>query len=86
MPTESRIRSGGTASADPAADAWVIRAGSSISDSTPPSDSPRVNSRVRAHTASAAASPPRTVNDTMPPKPRICLAASSWPGWPGSPG
>ena len=31
----------------PATEACVIRAGCSISDSTPPSDSPRVNSQVR---------------------------------------
>ena len=25
--------------------------------------------------------PPTTTNDTMPPKPRICRGATSWPGW-----
>ena len=37
---------GSTSSGDPATDMWVIAAGTSISDSTPPSDSARVNSRV----------------------------------------
>ncbi len=73
-------------SAEPAADACVIRPGCSISDSTPPSDSPSVNSRVRPQAATAASSPARRRNDTIPPDPRICLAASLWPGWDGSPG
>ena len=45
MPTERRTRSAGTSRAEPATEACVIRPGCSISDSTPPSDSPRVNSR-----------------------------------------
>ena len=40
MPTDSLTRSGGTASGESATDAWVMVAGYSISDSTPPSDSP----------------------------------------------
>lgn len=40
-----------------------------MSDSTAPSDSAKVNSRVRFATSRAAASPPRKVNDTMPPNP-----------------
>ena len=58
MPTDSRTRSAGTSSGEPAAEAWVIDAGCSISDSTPPSDSASVNSRVRSQTAERAASPP----------------------------
>ena len=46
MPTDSRTRAGSTSSGEPAADAWVIRAGCSISDSTAPSDSASVNRRV----------------------------------------
>ena len=47
MPTESRIRSSGTCRVEPATLACVISPGCSINDSTPPSDSPRVNSLVR---------------------------------------
>src|SRR5690606_26224258 len=53
MPTESRTRSAGTSSGEPAVEACVIRAGCSISDSTPPSDSPRANSRARPQTRTA---------------------------------
>ena len=53
-PTDSRTSAGSTASGEPSADACVIRAGCSISDSTAPSDSASVNSRVRATTSSAA--------------------------------
>ena len=48
MPTLRRIRSPGTSSAVPATDAWVIRPGCSIRHSTPPSDSPRVNTSALA--------------------------------------
>ena len=67
---------GSTASGEPATDAWVMRAGCSMSDSTAPSDSASVNScGAAATTSSAAASPPAaTVKDTMPPKSRICCA------------
>ena len=53
-------------------DAWVIRPGCSISDSTPPSDSPSVKTSARSQTASACSSPPATRNDTMPPNRFIC--------------
>ena len=86
MPTLSRIRSAGTSSWVPATDAWVILPGCSISDSTPPRDSPRMITLVRAHTSSAAASPPATRKLTMPPKRRICRLARSWPGWLARPG
>ena len=58
MPTESRTRLSGTSSAEPATEAWVIAAGCSISDSTPPSDSARVKISVAAQTRSAASRPP----------------------------
>ena len=51
MPTDSRTRSPGTSSGEPAALAWVIRPGCSISDSTPPSDSPSTNSLARLQIA-----------------------------------
>ena len=41
-----------------------------MSDSTPPSDSASVNTRVRAHTASDAWTLP-VRNETMPPNPLI---------------
>ena len=44
---------GSTASGESAADAWVMRAGCSMSDSTPPSDSASVNRRVRGRPARA---------------------------------
>ena len=65
----------------PATLACVIRCGCSISDSTPPSDSPSVKTSVRLQTLSAVSSPSRTVNEIIPPKPRvICRAAMSCPG------
>ena len=76
MPTDSRTRSSGTSNCEPAVDACVIAPGCSISDSTPPSDSARMNTLVLAHNACAALRPPRMRTDTMPPKPRICRAAT----------
>ena len=73
MPTLSRTRSAGTSRSVPATLAWVIRPGCSISDSTPPSDSPRVKTRVRSQTRERLLdSPPATRNDTMPPNRFIC--------------
>ena len=86
MPTLSRIRSAGTSSGVPATEAWVILPGCSISDSTPPSDSPRVKTSALLQMSSACCSPPVTRNDTIPPYRFICLAAVSWPGWPSTPG
>ena len=64
-----------------------MRAGCSISDSTAPSDSASVNTSVRRDDLERRAPRrPRSVNDTMPPKSRIWRAATSWPGWSGSPG
>lgn len=54
-----------------------MRPGCSISDSTPPRDSPSVNTLARLQTSTAASSPPSTWKETMPPKARICLAATS---------
>ena len=53
-PQLSRTRSAGTAAAEPSTDWWVIACGTSISDSTPPSDSASVNSRVRAAISAAS--------------------------------
>lgn len=77
MPTEMRTRSAGTSSAEPAAEACVMRPGCSIRDSTPPSDSPSVNTLARLQTSTAASSPPATWKETMPPNALICLAAIS---------
>ena len=84
IPTESRTSAASTCNGEPAADACVIWPGCSMSDSTAPSDSASVNSSVRRTTSSAAASPPAQVNETIPPKSRICFAAAAWPGWSGS--
>ncbi len=70
----------------PATEACVIRPGCSISDSTPPRDSPSVNSFARSQTARASDSPPTTRKEIIPPKSRICLAAISCPGCSGRPG
>ena len=86
MPTERRTSVGSTASGESTADAWVMRAGCSMSDSTPPSDSASVNSRVRATSSSAVSSPPNARKLTMPPKSRIWRRAMAWPGWSASPG
>src|SRR5690606_25334317 len=86
IPTDSRTRSSGTAKGEPATEAWVIRAGCSINDSTPPSDSASRNSLARLQASTAAGAPPASRNDTMPPKRRICPAATLCPGWLGSPG
>src|SRR3954447_1635555 len=54
MPTDSRTRSSGTSSCEPAVDACVIAPGYSISDSTPPNDSARMKTSVRDQKACAA--------------------------------
>ena len=51
-------RLGSTSSGEPATDRWVITAGTSISDSTPPSDSASVNSRVASQIAIARSPAP----------------------------
>jgi hypothetical protein len=62
---------------DPAVEACVMAAGTSISDSPPPSDSASVKTCARSTTRTAASPPPRSVNDTIPPPLRICRRASS---------
>ena len=62
IPQLRRTRSAGTAAADPSTDWCVIACGTSISDSTPPSDSARLKTSQRA--AIAVASGCR--NETMP--------------------
>ncbi len=76
MPTESRTSEGSTSSSDPATEVWVIAAGISTSDSTPPSDSARVNQRVASANAVARSAAPRSwrppgagTNETIPPRP-----------------
>src|SRR5699024_11115122 len=86
MPTDIRTRFAGTSSCEPAVEAWVIAPGCSISDSTPPSDSARVNKVVRAQKSSAACSPPASSTEIMPPNRRICLAAAAWVGCDSRPG
>ncbi len=59
----------------------------SIRLSTPPMEVARFQSCTFAAVAMAAASPPFTLMDSMPPKPPvICRAAISWPGKFVSPG
>ena len=86
MPTDSRTRSAGTSSGEPAALACVIRPGCSISDSTPPSDSARTNSFARLQISTACVLAAGRAEETMPPNRRICLAAVSCPGWLAGPG
>ena len=86
MPTLSRIRSSGTSRSVPATLACVILPGCSISDSTPPSDSPSVKTSARSQTASACSTPPATRKEIIPPKRFIWRAATSWPGWAARPG
>ena len=84
MPTERRTspspipsawrRSGGI-------DAWVMIAGCSASDSTPPSDSAQVKTRSARQKIARAPERvprlPRSAKLTMPPKPDICRRASA---------
>ncbi len=87
MPTDALMRSSGTSLVVPATEAWVMVAGTSMSDSTPPRLSARKNSRVAAAMRLAASAPPRGRNDTMPPNfPLICRPASSCWGWDSRPG
>ena len=58
----------------------------SIRLSMPPRLVARVNNSTRAATAIAAAAPPCTWIDNMPPKSCIWRAATAWPGCVGSPG
>ena len=74
---------------EPATEAWVITAGSSMSDLTPPSDSASVKIRVDSQMAMArsrADFPPRAIgtNDTIPPPARIWRAAQAACGCAGA--
>ena len=60
-----------------------MRPGCSMRLSTAPRLSASVNSSVRRHSSSAAASPPASRIETIPPKADIWRAAMSWPGWSG---
>ena len=53
MPTDRRTSAGSTSSGEPATDRWVIAAGTSMSDSTPPSDSASVKRCVPSAMATA---------------------------------
>ena len=57
-----------------------MRAGCSMRDSTPPRDSPRVQTWVSAQTLTATSSPALSWNEIIPPKRVICFLATSWPG------
>ena len=57
-----------------------------MSDSTPPSDSPRVHSWVSPHTLTATSSPALTWNEIIPPNRFIWRRATSWPGCDLQPG
>src|SRR5439155_4147814 len=85
IPTERRTRFGGAANGASAVAACVIRAGTSIRLSTPPSDSASRKTCVRPAIA-AASSGDSARNATMPPKSRIWRAAIAWRGCDGSPG
>ncbi len=76
---------GGTANGASAVDACVIRAGCSMRLSTPPRLSASFQICVRATRSTASCSSSRR-NETIPPKFRICRAATAWPGCEGRPG
>jgi hypothetical protein len=61
-------------------------AGTSTSDSTPPSDSASVKIRVEDAKAFAAATPPASSNETIPPDPDIWRSARARCGCEASPG
>ena len=65
MPTDRRTRAGSTSSVEPATDAWVIVAGTSTSDSTPPSDSASVKRRVASAIAIARSAAGRTARPRL---------------------
>src|ERR1035441_2412929 len=65
--------------------ACVMLAGCEISVSTPPSDSPMVQTRTRFSSRLALPSEPVS-NVIMEPKPDICRHANSYCGWLFSPG
>ena len=61
-------------------EAWLMVAGCSAREVTPPSDSARENSFIFLKKLVAAVLPPFTSNETTPLNPVICLLAISWPG------
>ena len=64
-----------------------IDAGCSISDSTAPRLTARLNSLVNSANRLPAARSPLISNDIIAPNcPPICRRAKSWPGCPGNPG
>ncbi len=76
IPTDSRTSCAGTSHGDPATLACVIGPGTSINDSTPPSDSARKNSSARSAIAIASWADTAS-NDTIPPYDDICRLATS---------
>ncbi len=78
MPSFSRFSFG--------TEAWVMIAGCSMSDSTPPSDSAQAKIFTVLRKRRAASSPPLMSKVIMPPKPFICFFASACCGWVGRPG
>src|ERR1700730_8966222 len=74
IPTEIRTSPSATPCArrvSAGIEAWVIAAGSSISDSTPPRLSASVNSRVRSTTRRAGSGPPFTSKVNKPQTPDL---------------
>src|SRR5881296_2301216 len=65
--------------------AWVIEAGCSIKDSTPPRLSAGTMTS-RRFSRSTTRDGSRTSKLSMPPKRRICFFAMAWPGSSGRPG
>src|SRR6185503_3421556 len=86
MPTERRTRPAGGASFVPRTEPCVMASGTSMSDSTPPRDSASEKYFVRATIRFAAASPPLSSNDSIPPKLFIWRFASECCGCVGNPG
>src|SRR5215468_9586217 len=78
MPSLRRVSAG--------TEAWVMIAGCSISDSTPPSDSAHVQRRSDFRSVRAAGSPPEITQVSIPLNPFICRSASWYCGCSGRPG
>jgi len=67
-------------------EAWLIVAGCSAREATPPSDSAREKTLILLRNLLTDSIPPFSSNETTPPNPFICLLAISCPGWEPSPG
>ena len=84
MPTDRRTSDGSTSSGEPA-DRGVGHLARVLDQRLDRAE--RLGEReqlgARATTSSAAASPPRSVNDTIPPKSRICFGGDGVPGMVG---